>query len=238
MADLACVNRVWLTDLSRELAQKGISAQLDGFDSKGKFFPKAASVLPSVFFQKRDVLSKNLSEELIGAYDLVHVQAWMTDEVSADTGHLLRIVLRMLKPGGWLQWEAIIADHDVEPATPSLNTSTNESRIRRFGSGVSSEYQEKLLLLGFKDVDMTMTDKRQHHYGKLGWLASLEEIHLTDSWLECAEKASKDKASAYWKPHFSEHYAEKLARAVRREALHVDSVCGGAMISAVGRKPI
>lgn len=54
---------------------------------------------------KRDVLDVNVPEELVGSFDIVHIRAFGSLIKNSDCSPVLKAVDRLLKPGGWLQWE-------------------------------------------------------------------------------------------------------------------------------------
>lgn len=100
VADLGCGNGIWLSDLDRELSKKGVSSKLDGYDVNEINFPAPAFLPETVTLKKLDVFAKPLPEELIGAYDIVHVRALVSVISNSDLTPLLSTALALLKPGG------------------------------------------------------------------------------------------------------------------------------------------
>ncbi|KAJ2991854.1 hypothetical protein NUW58_g2371 [Xylaria curta] len=72
VADLACGNGIWLTELHSHLARNNVSAQLDGFDINPIYFPQAAYPPSTVSLKQLDILAKPLPNELTCIYDVVH----------------------------------------------------------------------------------------------------------------------------------------------------------------------
>lgn len=93
IADLACRNGIWLTELHSHLAKSSISAQLDGFDINALNFPDAAYLPKSVTLKQLDILAKPMPAELIGIYDVVHIRAF----VSVITDSSVKDMLQMKK---------------------------------------------------------------------------------------------------------------------------------------------
>ncbi|KAI1086721.1 hypothetical protein F5B19DRAFT_478075 [Rostrohypoxylon terebratum] len=130
VADLGCGNGAWLNDLDHELSNKGISAQLDGFDVNPVNFPAPTFLPASVTLKKLDILAKPLPEELISTYDIVHARALTSIIVNQDLGPILSTALALLKPGGWLQWEESRADtYFVQPPTPEISTTACDTIV-------------------------------------------------------------------------------------------------------------
>jgi len=68
-------------------------------------FPAATNIPPNVKLMERDVLDAKLPDDLVGSFDVVHIRAFGSLIRNSDCGPVLRAVERLLRPGGWLQWE-------------------------------------------------------------------------------------------------------------------------------------
>ncbi|KAI1129146.1 S-adenosyl-L-methionine-dependent methyltransferase [Nemania abortiva] len=237
VADLACGNGVWLTDLSRDLADKGIPASLDGFDINDLIFPTSAFLPESVSLKKLDILAKPLPQELIGVYDVIHVRAFVSVIFNENTTPLLSTVFSMLKPGGWLQWEEMKADFIIEPSTPGLEKSACETlaQILKVGgqsNGLRSDFLAKLdqhlINHGFENVSMFEATKRKQDYR--GWTDDFLMV-----WEEIAASLPS-KASQPQSPVTREFWTETLEKAIQETEKGV-ALHQGALITVVGRKP-
>ncbi|KAK3902809.1 S-adenosyl-L-methionine-dependent methyltransferase [Staphylotrichum tortipilum] len=82
------------------------NATLDGYDISPAMFPppQQQQHLPNMSLRVLDV-KQPIPPELQGAYDLVHVRLLAAAMLPAEWGPVVRNVARLLKPGGWLQWE-------------------------------------------------------------------------------------------------------------------------------------
>ena len=64
---------------------------------------------------------------MIGAFDVVHVRLLILVVQKTDPANILRNLLRMLKPGGYLQWDDLnypdthVKASDSSMQTPALN---------------------------------------------------------------------------------------------------------------------
>ncbi|KAI1325844.1 S-adenosyl-L-methionine-dependent methyltransferase [Xylariaceae sp. FL0255] len=238
VADLACGNGKWLLDLRDELASQGISAELDGYDINSTVFPAPAFLPDSVRFRKVDVLSKPLPQELIGAYDIVHVRALVTVIYNANTTPLLSNILAMLKPGGWLQWEEIRVDFIAEPATPDLPTSACDTLIGFVSAslkarGVSLDFvhelDQDLTKNGFEDAHLLRSDLR-----KLDYRAWTDDVLLI---LEEIGQNFPSKVDEPQAPFTREFWAETFDNAVTETESGV-ALHSGPIYTVVGRKPL
>ncbi|KAH8785240.1 S-adenosyl-L-methionine-dependent methyltransferase [Diaporthe sp. PMI_573] len=77
-------------------------AILHGFDISAALFPNPAR--PGITMQTLDV-KQPIPEELWGKYDLVHVRLLAAAMLADEWAPAVRNVAKMLRPGGWMQWE-------------------------------------------------------------------------------------------------------------------------------------
>ncbi|KAF3764007.1 hypothetical protein M406DRAFT_75232 [Cryphonectria parasitica EP155] len=77
-------------------------ANLDGYDISPALFPKQIST--TISLRLLDV-KQPIPEELHNQYDLVHLRLLLAAMDGSEWGTVVRNVVQMLKPGGWLQWD-------------------------------------------------------------------------------------------------------------------------------------
>jgi SAM-dependent methyltransferase len=183
IADLACGNGVWLTDLHDELSKKNISsavAKFDGYDINDINFPARAFLPSSVTFKKLDLFTKDLPKELLGAYDIVHIRALSSIIINNDTKPLLSVIQSMLKPGGWLQWDEGAADFIIDaPSSDKSDTITATAcqairsimraggEMRRLNREFINELDRHVGENGFENVEVQKFELRKQDYK--GW---------------------------------------------------------------------
>ena len=102
IADLATGTAIWALDI----AQSFPSAQVDGFDIDLQQCPPLEWLPHNVTLREWNIFS-NLSPELENTYDVVHIRLLLLVIPDNNPRPLLRNVLRMLKPGGYLQWDEL-----------------------------------------------------------------------------------------------------------------------------------
>jgi trans-aconitate methyltransferase len=76
---------------------------LHGFDISTALYP-APSTLPSQISLRQLDIKQPVPEELQGQYDVVHVQMLAAGMLPSEWELVVRNVVLLLKPGGWLQW--------------------------------------------------------------------------------------------------------------------------------------
>ncbi|KAI3316623.1 hypothetical protein HD806DRAFT_517142 [Xylariaceae sp. AK1471] len=237
VADLACGNGVWLTDLDHQLSNKKVSSQLDGYDINDVNFPPPAFLPNMVKLNKLDVLSRPLPEELIGAYDIVHIRAFSSIIFNCNTTPLLSTALAMLKPGGWLQWDEMGADFVIEPPSPDISKTACETidRILKAGGETHGMKREFLRELdrhvsenGFQEVHLQEDKNRKQDYK--GWT---EDFLMVWEDLASFFPSKADKPEA---PVTKEFWVDLFAKAVKETEQGV-ALFYRNMFTVVGRKP-
>lgn len=102
IADVATGTAIWLTDVARRYP----TARLDGFDIDTSQAPPK-QWLPSNTTVKMWNIFDDVPEQMIGVYDVVHVRLLVLVVQGSDPRNIIRNLLRMLKPGGYLQWDEL-----------------------------------------------------------------------------------------------------------------------------------
>ncbi|KAL8743952.1 MAG: hypothetical protein Q9190_003748 [Brigantiaea leucoxantha] len=100
VADIACGTGSWLIDVARSLPD----AQLDGFDINLAQAPHTHWLPRNISLRPLDIL-QDIPDNLLGKYDLVHVRLLVLVVQQVDPKSILKKLHKMLKPGGYLQWD-------------------------------------------------------------------------------------------------------------------------------------
>ncbi|KAK5171862.1 uncharacterized protein LTR77_003498 [Saxophila tyrrhenica] len=103
VADIGAGNAAWLLELTR-LFPSQESVQLDGFDITSSNFPHAAWLPSNLKLHTWNAFS-DLPSEYVEAFDIVHIRALNSTIVNNKVDPMLVNALKMLKPGGYLQWD-------------------------------------------------------------------------------------------------------------------------------------
>ncbi|KAL4736247.1 hypothetical protein BDV11DRAFT_211347 [Aspergillus similis] len=239
IADLACGNGVWLTELNSHLAKNNVSAQLDGFDVNPVNFPNPAFLPASVSFRQLDILAKPLPAELIGIYDVVHIRAFGSIITDSNLTPILTAASELLKPGGFIQWEETRGDRwIVESPSAQISTAACDSIVQiLLGGGKQRGVQfdwldvlgTRLDQFGFQNARQLVQEKRKQDFK--GWTEDYLMV-----WEELAE-FFPPKAQAPDVPFSREAWIDLFTNAVKETEQGV-VVHQGRVITAVGQKPL
>ncbi|KAL9631339.1 MAG: hypothetical protein Q9164_005948 [Protoblastenia rupestris] len=102
IADIACGTAIWL----RQVAQSLPHTQLHGFDISLAQCPPTQWLPSQITLREWDLFSEP-PEDLLGHYDVIHVRLLLVVVRNEDSDPVLRQLLRLLKPGGYLQWDEL-----------------------------------------------------------------------------------------------------------------------------------
>ncbi|KAE8351606.1 S-adenosyl-L-methionine-dependent methyltransferase [Aspergillus coremiiformis] len=101
IAELGTGTAIWLYDLAQQLP---VTVQLHGFDISDSQYPSKEQVPQNITLGVLDSM-KDPPSSLIGQYDVVHFRMWASNFRNGDPGPVIRHAKRLLKPGGYIQWE-------------------------------------------------------------------------------------------------------------------------------------
>ncbi|KAJ5653364.1 hypothetical protein N7490_000367 [Penicillium lividum] len=239
IADLACGNGIWLTELHSHFAKNNISAMLDGYDINPVNFPDAAYLPKSVSVKQLDILAKTLPAELIGIYDVVHIRAFVSVITDGDLAPILSVASKLLKPSGFLQWEETRGDKwVVESPSPQVSKLACESIVKVFESGQKAQginyewvdvLDTRLGQFGFQDARIIYQEKRKQDYK--GWTEDYLMV-----WEECAA-FFPPKSQAPNATLTREVWADMFANSVK-ETEHGVAVHQGRVVTVVAQRPL
>lgn len=99
VADLATGSGIWIT----EFAERFPSTECHGFDISDIMYPANGTLPANVQLHLANV-KQPFEERWLGAFDVVHIRYLLAAMSINDWSNVLRNVVTLLKPGGWLQW--------------------------------------------------------------------------------------------------------------------------------------
>ncbi|PYI33849.1 S-adenosyl-L-methionine-dependent methyltransferase [Aspergillus indologenus CBS 114.80] len=102
IADIGAGTGIWALELAPNLPT---DARIVAYDIADTHFPAEEYWPANVRFELLDSLSPTIPEALIGQFDVVHLRMWAFIIRDNDPSALIRHAARLLKPGGYIQWE-------------------------------------------------------------------------------------------------------------------------------------
>ena len=157
IADVAAGTAAWLLDVARTLP----NATLDGFDNDLSQAPHQKWLPPNVTMRHWDIF-EDVPEDCVAKYDFIHVRL-LVMVIEGHPESVIRKLLKMLKPGGYLQWDELdCVNMRVKKVDPELQApSLDQLREMSYANG---RYNWTLQLpkfmtdQGFLDVKMELFD--------------------------------------------------------------------------------
>ncbi|KAH6669826.1 S-adenosyl-L-methionine-dependent methyltransferase, partial [Halenospora varia] len=120
VADVACGSGSWISDLAHSSPKFCRNCEYGGFDIAREAFPKVEEWSRLKFVQHD--CSQRFSDEWLERFYVVHIRLLVYAITEADLKSLLKNVVEILKPGGYLQWaEADMKDWRAVPRESSVN---------------------------------------------------------------------------------------------------------------------
>ena len=121
-----------MIDVAREFPQASL---IQGFDITASNFPAAAQIASSPLnFDIWDAFSP-VPDAFVGVFDVVHVRTLYSAIISNSVELVLGNVLKMLKPGGYVQWDEQDAStlQCTVPADSDLAAPSTKAMVEFFG---------------------------------------------------------------------------------------------------------
>ena len=225
VADVATGTAIWLTDLAGEMPP---DAQLNGFDIDLDQAPPNAWLPPNVSLSKWSVFDEP-PEGMIGIHDVVHVRLLGFVVKHGNPRPILRNLLKLLKPGGYLQWEDFNCPGTTVKSmsrglyTPSLH------KIKKLVYSQGRNNWAIELAETFKQEGLL--DSKTNHYGdRLELIKANSDQHLL-TFEEFASNLEHTGQGAEAEAVY------KLIQGAHKESLQGAALCMPRVV-CIGRKPV
>ncbi|RAK80300.1 S-adenosyl-L-methionine-dependent methyltransferase [Aspergillus fijiensis CBS 313.89] len=108
VADLGTGTGIWCLELSRAIDTEKV--EIVGYDVSSDAFPPRSTLPQNVELNTLDLMSDQIPEDMLAAFDVVHLRLWACVVRNNCPGKLIRLAEALLKPGGYLQWEEVDRD--------------------------------------------------------------------------------------------------------------------------------
>ncbi|KAK4499472.1 hypothetical protein PRZ48_009987 [Zasmidium cellare] len=164
IADVGTGTGIFLTGMARG---RGDNDELVGLDIDISQAPPKETLPSNVTFRAYDFFDDAPPEDLLGSFDVVHVRLVILCVRDGDPGEILRNLVKLLKPGGWLQWD------EVDPN----NHEVVWSRGKQPEDTAASDWFQGYVAAG----------------GKHGWIERLGEYFETYGLVDMESKLYRDR---------------------------------------------
>ncbi|KAL7782335.1 S-adenosyl-L-methionine-dependent methyltransferase [Trichoderma afarasin] len=145
IAEIGTGTGIWLQDIASQLPE---TVQLHGYDVSANQFPPASLCPPNLTFATLDAFG-DVPAHLVETYDVVHLRFWCAIIRGNDPGALICHAIRLLKPGGYLQWE------DADMGKPTMRGDEAEA-FHKLGMSVLRTFNVLLDWIG--DIPKLVAD--------------------------------------------------------------------------------
>ena len=137
IADVACGTAIWL----RCVAQNLHHARLDGFDISLAQCPPLQWLPQNIRSLREWDLYQEPPMELRGRYDVVHARLLFVVVRDGDPRPVIRNMMMLLKPGGYLQWDELDVAHSfilkVKEDVPTIKMEETLQMLSQAGRWVA-----------------------------------------------------------------------------------------------------
>lgn len=110
VADIGCGTGIWSLELARQLPMGG---KIEAYDLNLAQTPPKAWWPSNVTFSQMDIFA-DIPQHIQARYDVLNIRLFMCVVQSGDPMPLLQNLMKLLKPGGYLQWQ------EYDPSTDKV----------------------------------------------------------------------------------------------------------------------
>lgn len=104
VADLATGTGIWILDTLKSAEVSGLNVEYHGFDISRALFPHPSWLPKNVSFSTSNLLEEP-PEAFHGKFDVVHIRLVLSVVRSNSPKAIIQHIKKLLKPGGYLQWD-------------------------------------------------------------------------------------------------------------------------------------
>lgn len=166
IADIGCGTGLWLLEVADSLPH----ATLIGFDNNLSQAPPQAWLPENIHLRQWDMMTE-IPEGLEGTFDFIHMRLLIC-AAEDSVAPLVQNVMRLLKPGGWMQWD------ELDWQSPSVKDAAGKD--------------------GHEDSAMAKIGQRMKERASHDWVVNMDSM-LTKSGFVNVERFSILNEKKMWK---------------------------------------
>ncbi|KAJ5919108.1 hypothetical protein N7466_010051 [Penicillium verhagenii] len=219
IADIGAGTGIWAIEVAMQLHS---SARVAAYDIADTHFPLPEYRPSNATFDVLDFLGE-LPSSLVGQFDVVHLRTWAFIIRDNDPSRLIQNAAKMLKPGGYIQWEDARFDSAVVRGDAALKMRQMMS-LMSGATKLNFEWVEKIDQHVNLEADLEVIDCQYKPWSNqliplcmdtffvalensgaiLDRLKQVEpSVPSSDEWmsaLENVQKESRNSDQLYWHP--------------------------------------
>eukprot|EP00136_Aspergillus_niger_P009767 XP_001401990.2 methyltransferase [Aspergillus niger CBS 513.88] len=146
IADVGTGTGIWLLDLHRQYP----NATLHGFDISSEQYP-APGFLPSNISLRHLNILEEIPEEYVEKYDVVHARLLVQVVLQAggDPRPVIKNLMKLVKPGGYIQWEEPNDDAGNRPLVKSDPETTVSESSEELMRRIDGKFRSKNAFMNY-----------------------------------------------------------------------------------------
>ena len=194
IGDVGCGTGISSLELAKQLPSGG---RIEGYDLNLAQCPPRGWWPKNVTFNELDIFEK-IPQHLVGSYDVVYIRHFICVLQSGNPIPLLSALIKLLKPGGYLQWqewdlqsnELVVAD----PTNPAPKMEAFRDSIRGPDSLQAQTSWVKNFHTRFSDAGAELIAHDRHRTAKEVMIIK-QEINFLHALEWCNEQRARDPAN-------------------------------------------
>lgn len=140
-----------------DLARQYPKAVLEGFDITAAHFPAAGFLPENIKFHVWDVFT-HVPAHFVGVFDVVHLRTIYSLVKGNNVGPILENAKKMLKPGGYIQWDETDSSTMRCTLPPGLDSAPATQTLVTFFNVFSASPQSNLLGDWLRNLGTTLKE--------------------------------------------------------------------------------
>jgi SAM-dependent methyltransferase len=208
IADVACGTGAWLMDVARSSP----TTTFDGFDNDISQAPHKKWLPPNVSIRHWDIF-QDPPQDALAKYDFIHVRL-LVMVIEGNPEVVVRNISKMLKPGGYLQWDELDCVNMRVKKVDAGCQSTALDQLREM-SYAGGRYNWTLQIPRFMSDEGFLDVKMEHYDDGPSLIRAFNEQHLLtmEEFAHRLANVGQQEAASKFYRLISEGYQESVTGA-------------------------
>lgn len=208
IADVACGNCIWAHEVATSELAKQRNVKLTALDLTDELFPLKDERPDNVEYGLWDMYEAP-PEQYRGVFDVVNIRLVFGAVKNNNPEPILRNLLQLLQPGGWLQWSEIDFDNPIAPEGSEYLRAREMFEIARGGHSNAwvPKLEETLQDNSMRNIEFIseLPKREMIRYWKDNWyigVANLVRVvkneKVDEIWAACEEERTEKGMRVLW----------------------------------------